>query len=179
MTVWSDGWHLGARVANLLENYIPIVIRTWNETHEIFRQIYLLLLLFISKVEYLWSGFVRLLCFERDITKKWEREREREEEESTQTIFVPCNGMYSVRVCAQKNVYDETVCVCEKNRDEEGNGILLASERDCKWHQKGRKLEKKRWNGLTSKDKRLIVIETGYRLTNLGETRRMHFRCTL
>lgn len=43
-----------------------------SEIHEIFGR-YLLLYYYLSKVEYLRSGFVRLLCFERDITRKRER----------------------------------------------------------------------------------------------------------
>lgn len=72
-----------------------------SEIHEIFGR-YLLLYYYLSKVEYLRSGFVRLLCFERDITRKRERAGH---------FFVPRNGMYSV---GAKSVYDREECACAK-----------------------------------------------------------------
>lgn len=74
--------------------------------------------------------------------------------ESTQAIFVLCNGMYSVRVRAKKCRWRNSVHV-RKSRDKEGNGILLANELQVAPKKKGRKKR----NGLTSNDKRLIVIE--------------------
>jgi len=54
---------LGACDESFGKLYIPIV-KNWSvsEIHEIFGR-YLLLYYYLSKVEYLRSGFVRLLCF--------------------------------------------------------------------------------------------------------------------
>lgn len=75
-----------------------------SKIHVIFGR-YLLLYYYLSKVEYLRSGFVRLLCFERDIKRG---------NVSVRAIFfaLPCNGMYSVYVRA--SVYDGRMCACAK-----------------------------------------------------------------
>lgn len=60
-----------------------------------------------------------------------------------QAIFVPCNGMYSVRVCARARV--KVYMRVQENREmKTENGILLANERDCKRHQKKKKTRRKK-----------------------------------
>lgn len=84
---------------------------------------YLLLYYYLSKVEYLRSGFVRLLCFERDITRKRERAGH-----LFVRPFLPPPRMYSVRVCAQK------LCMIRKNvrvrENRDGNEGGASEERN-------------------------------------------------
>lgn len=93
-----------ARAANLLENYIYWeLLESVSEIHEIFGR-YLLLYYYLSKVEYLRSGFVRLLCFERDIMRKRERVGH----------FLSPLTECTVCVCAQRVYMDMEECACAK-----------------------------------------------------------------
>lgn len=97
-----------------------------SEIHEIFGR-YLLLYYYLSKVEYLRSGFVRLLCFERNITKKRERAGH------FLSLVMEC----TVWVCTREKCIWWKDVHARKNRDEnEEMKSFLANECNCKRHQK-------------------------------------------
>lgn len=96
-----------------------------SEIHEIFGR-YLLLYYYLSKVEYLRSGFVRLLCFERNIMKKRER--------AGHFLSLVMDG--SMCMYARK-VYMMKECTCAKESWwKRRNEIFLVNECNCKRHQK-------------------------------------------